>query len=413
MLVTGKGTQQKTIQDWPKTARNLTRGISPARRTAFSVLQSVAAGAYASDVLRDHAQRLNPRDAALASQIVYGCLRFQSQLDYLIQFYSKRRAPDLDSIVRIALRAGIFQLRYLDRIPAHAAVHDSVELVKQCKRAAAGLTNAVLRKVTRDPVKWPDEPTALSCPPWILDRWVNHFGSETARRIAEAALREPIAYIRVAPGRDIPAGVDAEPTGVAGCYRLKASFRADLRLHDIGSQAIVPLLDLRPGQSFLDLCAAPGNKTQQALEMPFRLAIACDISEVRIREIPPICPRVVLDATQSLTFGIRFDRIFIDAPCSGTGTLGRNPEIKWRIKESDFARLGSRQLEIASRAVDALAPGGKLLYASCSLEREENEDVVSKLLSCYSGLQLEREMWRLPGRDEGDGFYAALLEREL
>ncbi len=137
--------------------------------------------------------------------------------------------------------------------------------------------------------------------------------------------------------------------------------------------------------------------------------MACDISEKRIKDIPPICARVVLDATRPLPFREKFDRIFIDAPCSGTGTLARNPEIKWRVQERDFARFGERQAGIISQALRLLAPGGKLLYATCSLEREENENVIARTLQAETGLGCEREMWRLPGRDLGDGFYAAVL----
>lgn len=362
----------------------LIRSISRARLTAFNVLSAVSEGAYASDMLRNQSRSLDPRDAGLASQIVFGCLRFQGQLDHLIFLYSGRKAAALDLAVRLAIRMAIFQLRYLERIPAHAAVHDAVEIVKSYKRAAAGLTNAVLRKVTRDPVNWPDQATELSCPEWLLKRWQAHFGPDAARRIAEAALEEPSAYVHLAA----PAG---------------------FRLQDIGSQSIIPLLDLHPGQTYLDLCAAPGNKTLQALETPLRLAIACDVSLNRIREIPPACPRVVLDAAQPLPFSAKFDRLFIDAPCSGTGTLAPNPEIKWRLQERDLLRFRERQQGIAIEAAKFLAPGGKLLYATCSLEYEENEDVIRHLLAGHPSLELEREVWRLPGRDPGDGFYSALI----
>ena len=362
----------------------LIRSISRARWAAFEVLRAVSEGAYASDVLRIQSRSLDSRDAGLASQIVFGCLRFQGQLDYLIFLYSGKSAASLDLVVRLAIRMAIFQLRYLERIPAHAAVHDSVELVKCYKRAATGLTNAVLRKVTRDPVKWPDASIELSCPEWLLNRWKEHFGSDAARNIAAAALAEPSAYVSLAA----PAGI---------------------RLQDIGSQSIIPLLDLQPGQTYLDLCAAPGNKTMQALETPLRLAVACDISWNRIKEIPPVCPRVVLDATQPLPFSAKFDRIFVDAPCSGTGTMSPNPEIKWRLTEHDLPRFRDKQQQIALQAAKLLAPGGKLLYATCSLEQEENEDVVRHLLAHHPALELQREVWRLPGRDPGDGFYAALL----
>jgi 16S rRNA (cytosine967-C5)-methyltransferase len=215
----------------------------------------------------------------------------------------------------------------------------------------------------------------------------------------------------VPPDAPLPEGLALEATEVAGCYRLLSEAGPGLRLHDISSQSIIPLLDLQPGLRYLDLCAAPGNKTSQALETPLGLAIACDISFKRLREVPPLCPRVVLDASEPLPFSILFDRIFIDAPCSGTGTLARNPEIKWRVKDSDWPRFAARQLRLAQNAARYLAPGGKLVYATCSLEQEENEDVVRALLGSHPELRLDREAWRLPGREEGDGFYAAIIER--
>jgi 16S rRNA (cytosine967-C5)-methyltransferase len=361
--------------------------ISPGRRTAFEVLAAVERGAFASDSLREWSAALDSRNAGLASQIVFGCLRYRAQLDFLILHYSGRRAGSLDEPVRIALRMGIFQLRYLDRVPAHAAVHESVELIKQHRRAAAGFANAVLRKVGREPVAWPDEATELSLPNWLLERWKDHFGADRARAIARAGLEEPRKYL----GRAISVG------------GLPARFQ------DIGSQSIVPLLDLRPGHSYLDLCAAPGNKTLQALETPLSLAVACDISEKRIREIPRICPLVVLDAAQPLPLSRRFDRIFIDAPCSGSGTIARNPEIKWRVKPKDFVGFGERQSRILGQAALLLAPEGKLVYATCSLEPEENEDVVRRARAEHPELHLERTLWRLPGIDEGDGFFAAVF----
>jgi len=387
----------------------LTGRISKARRAAFEVLEAVARGGYASDELRYRSEFLDPRDAGLASQIVFGTLRFQSQLDHLIFLYSRRRVDDLDPPVAIALRMAIFQVRYLERIPAHAAVDESVELVKRTKRAAVGLTNAVLRKVNRDPVKWPDLATELSCPGWLLDRWERHFGDGQGRRIADAALREPEAYIRVRPGTEPPTGVELEITEVPGCYRVLSGLRHKLRLHDISSQAVMPLLDLQAGQRYLDLCAAPGNKTLQALETPLSLAVACDLSPKRIREISAGCPKVVLDASRPLPFIQLFDRIFVDAPCSGTGTIGRNPEIKWRVQERDFARFRQLQIRIVMEGLQVLARGGKLLYATCSLEREENEDVIAAVREREPGLRCEREMWRIPGRDPGDGFYGAVL----
>ncbi len=383
--------------------------ISPARLVAFDVLLAVEEGSYASDDLRLRSVTLSSRDAGLASQIVFGCLRFQVQLDYLIAQYSGRKPADLDPEVRIALRGAIFQIRYLERVPAHSAVDNSVEFVKKRKRAATALANAVLRKVNRDAVTWPDRATALSCPEWLLRRWQYSFGEETALAIAQAALVEPRHYVRIPAGSELPPSLELAPTAVPGCYRLLAGTAGTLRFHDIGSQTIVPHLDLRPAHSFLDLCAAPGNKLAQALETPLNRVVGSDVSPERIRMIKAACDLVVLDGTEPLPFSVKFDRILLDAPCTGTGTLAGNPEIKWRIRPADFSRFHEKQSAILTNALELLAPGGKLVYATCSLEHEENQDVVKEVLLKFPALHCEKEVYRTPGRDEGDGFYTAVI----
>jgi 16S rRNA (cytosine967-C5)-methyltransferase len=320
---------------------------------------------------------IDTRDAGLASQIVFGVLRYRGQLDYLIAHYAGRERR-LDSEVRIALRMGIYQLRYMDRIPAHAAVTESVEMVKRARKAsAAGFVNAVLRKVNREPVVWPSREIEFSCPEWLLVRWERQYGTEAAAAIARAALEEPEKYTRGG------------------------------RMQDVGSQSIVPLLELEPGQSFLDLCAAPGNKTAQALESGVR-AVACDLHWHRAVGMKGIGAGVlVADGTRPLPFARKFDRILVDAPCSGTGTLGRNPEIKWKLRPEDLADLQRRQTALLRNALDVLAPGGVLVYSTCSLEEEENEAV----LRMAEARPISRHM-RLPGRDPGDGFLASVIKSE-
>ena len=354
---------------------------APARIAAFDILRRVEAGGYASDLLLERTAALDSRDAGLASEIVFGALRYRAQLDYLIELYSSRRK--LDAEVRIALRMGLYQLRYLERIPAHAVVTDAVELVKRAhKRSAAGFVNAVLRQVDREPVEWPSREVELSCPEWLLARWEAHYGAEAAVGIARAALQEPEKFVRAGPGGS--------------------------RMQDIGSQSIVPLLRLEPGQRYLDLCAAPGNKTAQALEAGVR-AVACDLHFHRLVQLKGMgADLVVLDGTRPLPFGRRFDRILVDAPCSGSGTLGRNPEIKWRLRPADLEDLPRRQAALLANARAALAPGGLLVYSTCSLETEENQAVVA---SVPPELVLDI-MLRIPGRDPGDGFYAAVIRSE-
>lgn len=386
--------------------------ISPTRRIAFEILRLVEGGGYASDLLRSRTAGLDSRDAGLVSELVFGVLRFQAQLDYLIEHVSGREVGKLDREVRLVLRMGIYQLRYLDRIPAHAVVSEAVELTRRAhKRSAAGFVNSVLRKVDREPVAWPSRAVELSAPEWLLENWTRQFGAEGAATIARAFLKPPERYVRVPEGRrEEAAALGLEPTDVPGCFRAARAPVTGFRLQDIGSQAVVGLLELEPGLSFLDLCAAPGNKTAQALETPVR-AVAADIHFHKLAEMRELdAALVALDATRPLPFRRPFDRILLDAPCSGTGTLGRNPEIKWRLQPADLERHHRRQVEMLSRALPLLAPGGRLVYSTCSLEYEENEQVVEAVLeTAPETIQLEYMMRRIPGVDAGDGFFAAVL----
>jgi 16S rRNA (cytosine967-C5)-methyltransferase len=253
-----------------------------------------------------------------------------------------------------------------------------VELIKRArKRSAAGFVNAMLRKVDRTPVAWPDRATEWSHPAWMLERWERQYGVQTAAAIARANLQEPEKYVNIATGR----------------------------IQDIGSQSIVPLLRLVPGQRFLDLCAAPGNKTAQALTYGVR-TVACDIHLRRLEGLKDLgVDLAILDGTCPLPFRRQFDRILLDAPCSGTGTLARNPEIKWRLQPTDLLELKARQIALLSEARKALAPGGLLVYSTCSLEREENDDVVATLPAS----QVVETMRRIPGLQPGDGFFAVVI----
>lgn len=394
----------------PASYHGLLPQLSPSRRAAFDILRLVEDGAHSTTLLHQHTGTLEARDAGLARELVLGALRRRPQLDFLAGHFSGRDPARFDLEVRLALHLGLYQLRYLERIPPHAAVGESVELVRRSyKRSAAGFVNAVLRKATREPVRWPGRAVELCLPQWLLAGWEKRHGAEAAERAARSALEAPETFLRVPAGVPPPAG--AVPTEVEGCFRWPGGPAPEgFRVQDIGSQSIVPLLALGSGQRFLDLCAAPGGKTLQALEAPLR-AIASDRTLARAREVAVHgIPTLVLDGTRPLPFPEAvFDRILIDAPCSGTGTLGRNPEIKWRIQPHDLENLHERQVKLLRNALRCLKPAGRAVYSTCSLERTENEDVVDEALRGVSGWRCESIRLRLPGREAGDGFFAAVI----
>ncbi len=203
-------------------------------------------------------------------------------------------------------------------------------------------------------------------------------------------------------------GLTLEATDIPGCYLAPLGQTGGFRIQDIGSQSVVPHLRLGPGMRFLDLCAAPGNKTAQALEAGV-WALACDRHHHRLAGLRRLgIPLVVLDGTAPLPFDVRFERILVDSPCSGTGTLARNPEIKWRLRPADLDDLQRRQKAFLAQARAVLAPGGMLVYSTCSLETEENQQVVA---SVPPDLVVETAQ-RIPGRDPGDGFFVAVIKSD-
>jgi 16S rRNA (cytosine967-C5)-methyltransferase len=372
----------------------------------LEALLEVDRGAQADAVLRRAGRTLDARDTALATELTFGVLRRRRQLDWLIERAATRPLSAIQPVMVLQiLRLGVYQMRFLTRIPAHAAVHETVELTKRMKRhGAAGFVNAVMRKIPQRPKPWADASLEFSLPGWLAERWASRFDAATLEKIGEAMLREPRIWLRVPSGAAVPESF--RPGDVPGAYYAKDGETHGFRRMDAGAQSLIPLLELQRGHRFLDVCAAPGNKTAQALEAGV-LAVACDASGKRLRELlVEECPRVQLDATRPLPFGAVFDRILVDAPCSGTGTLGRNPEIRWRIQPEDLPAYAERQRAILRNALACLKPGGRLVYATCSLEPEENERVVEAV----AAERVRQTSYRLPGVDPGDGFFAAVLE---
>ncbi len=397
--------------------------MSPARRIAFDVLQRAETeAAFAADLL--HARlgaRVRREDAALATELTLGVLRWQRLLDAVVARHLEEPVENLDAEVRIAVRLGAYQLRFLDRVPAHAAVNESVELAKRAgKRSAARLVNAVLRRVALEARQQADSllPAGVagierlavlhSHPTWMVKRWLAAFGRERtvalleannapaslACAVHDANLTEKIveelhrAGLAVAPGRWLRRALIVW----GGSPANTVAFRSGrISIQDEASQMVPLLLDVEPGDSVLDLCAAPGGKTVALARAAGDGAgvVAADLYEHRLRGMRQQLRRigvagvqlVAVDATAPLPWLRRFRRILVDAPCSGTGTLARNPEIRWRLRPEDLDELSTRQVTLLRNALEALEPGGRLVYSTCSLEPEENEQVVQAALA--------------------------------
>lgn len=446
--------------------RSSTSSVSRARIAAFDILRRVEAeGAYSSILIAALAQSsLSREDRALAHELALGVLRRRLTLDYFIKRYSRRLIEKLDLDVLIALRLGLYQIRYLTRIPQSAAVNESVNLVKHARiRSAAGMVNAVLRNAVRhrddkagESIADPIERSSIevSHPRWMLERWIDAFGWQDALALAEANNQAPRIAFRVntlvdtkdealaalenegvatAVSKIIPGAFTVE-SGLASTVILAAE-RGLIYLQDEASQLVSLLVAPRKGEKILDLCAAPGSKSSHlaALTSNESRIIACDIHYHRLVALSEICRKlgvhsveaVALDATRELPFDsrLKFDRALIDAPCAGTGTLRRNPEIKWRLAPEDIARLSDVQFRLLERASSVIAPGGRLVYSTCSIEREENEDVINGFLSSGAAFRLLRPeahsdlvtdegfVRTFPHRYNTDGFFAAVLEK--
>ena len=459
--------------------------ISPARSAAFEILLRVdREHSYASELLHSAPlARLSSRDHGLATELVMGVLRWQSLLDQRLAAASSQKVERLDNAVLIALRLGIYQLQFLSRVPARAAIFESVELVKAArKRSAASFVNAVLRKIAKA-----DEEDGLAQikssaganllaqnaahPLWLVTRWIQQYGIEIARRICIHDQKVPDTAIHIhddhvhshdvadfnveselAESELAAAGVEFAPGSLLSTARriitgdiakTQAYREGRISIQDEASQLVALLVGR--GENVLDCCAAPGSKTALlARRNPRARVVATELHPHRARLLQNLHRgknvHVVAADARHLPFPstCTFDRILADLPCSGTGTLARNPEIKWRLKAEDLRDLQVRQLAILKSAMNQLAFGGRLVYSTCSLEREENEAVVEAALggaTNFKVIGLQEELLRMnqsgelcwkdipsllagpylrtiPGVHPCDGFFAAMIERE-
>jgi 16S rRNA (cytosine967-C5)-methyltransferase len=467
--------------------------VSPSRAAAFDILLQVErADGYASELLHsDKYKKLSAADHGLATEIVMGVLRWRSALDTELARFSSQKLEKLDREVLTSLRMAAFQLMLLDRVPAHAAVHESVELVKRArKRSAVPFVNALLRKVSDHTDRLEDVRKAVAesgvtsseavepglavtvrakvdseqdlqwfasryaHPRWMVARWLETYGWEKLRKLLHFNQQVPVTAVRL-PSPPDEAALKKSGVVLLNGSLLKHAVRVDsgdlthtepfragrIAIQDEASQLVALLVG--KGASILDCCAAPGGKTRLISDRnPDAVIVATDLHPHRARLLRQLvhAKNVEVIAADALQLPVSqlFDRVLVDAPCSGSGTISRNPEIKWRLKPDDLLELQAKQLAILESAMKYVRPGGRLIYSTCSLEREENQDVIEKaiannssfrLLQCRTeleGLQRGGELqWEdldslldgpflktVPGVHPCDGFFAAILEKQ-
>jgi 16S rRNA (cytosine967-C5)-methyltransferase len=394
-----------------------------------------------------------------------GVLRWRSRLDRHIAAAAARPLQKLDIEVLTALRLAAYQLMFLDRVPASAAVNESVDLVKRSrKRSAIPFANAVLRKLSStryngDRITGGESISQLSDsfahPAWLVERWTRQYGTSITRKICEYDQSIPETSVRLidssAEGELQREGIQLNPGKfLTSARRVQsgnligtAAFREGrVNIQDEASQLVALLVGR--GSTILDCCAAPGGKTRVLAERnPDATVVAMDLHPHRARLLRKLVPsnnvHVIAGDVLQLPTNLRFDRVLVDAPCSGTGTMARNPEIKWRLTSEDIADLQARQLAILQSAMRRVRPGGRLVYSTCSLEHEENSDVVEMalhddksfhLVNCREELERLRSedelalnendidslitgpyLATIPGVQPCDGFFAAVFEK--
>lgn len=422
--------------------------IAPARLAAYEVLRAVNRGRadLPAALARVRVSLDDERDRALAGEIATGTLRWQRACDAVIDAFARRPAAKLDPEVLDILRMTAFQLIHLDRVPASAAVNDAVDLVRKAgKRSASGLVNAVLRRISRERGHLPLPPrpvlekvpatflraeavaylsTTLSHPQWLVERWLDRYGFEAAEAWAQfnnspARLTVRANTLRISreelADQLSAAGVETEPARFAPHALYVQSGNPLLTplagsglfaIQDESSQLVAQLTGVKPGERVLDGCASPGGKTtaMAAALGNDGLIVATDVRGRRVdllrrtvRSAGAECVRVVqADVAGELPFATRFDCVLLDAPCSGLGTLRRDPDVRWRRTPDDFERLAAVQGAMLRRAAAVIVPGGRLVYATCSSEPEENEAVIGHFLHDHDDFASE------PGRIPAD-----------
>lgn len=418
--------------------------ISPARVAAFQILTKIETEkAFSSALLPIYESNLEAKDRALCHELTLGVLRKQIYLDRLIEKLTEGKK--LDSAIKIILRIGFYQLKFLDRIPPHAAINDSVNLTQKAKKTSAkGFVNAVLRRFTREKIEleFTDEIERISVetshPRWLIEKWAKELGIDETARLAVANNETPKMSFRYTAKTTDATKKSLERENIENerGYLRELAENGKIYFQDEGSQIVGNAVGLKENESFLDICAAPGSKTTQISSgfqvVVSRLFVAGDFYWPRVKILQENCRRqgvgfvniLQYDAEDSLPFADEsFDVVLLDAPCSGTGTIRHNPEIRYFLHEKDFTELSAKQLKILRNASKVIKHGGRIIYSTCSLEIEENETVCERFLAENPGfrrinpnvsefLLTEKGFARtFPHRDKMDGFFIAMFEK--
>ncbi|MEO6588899.1 MAG: 16S rRNA (cytosine(967)-C(5))-methyltransferase RsmB [Pyrinomonadaceae bacterium] len=428
--------------------------ISPSRIAAFEILRRIETeNAFSSILLPQYEEKLSLKDRALCHQITLGVLRNKLYLDRVIEVLTKGKKTD--SAIRTILEIGLFQLDFLDKVPDYSIINECVNLVQFAKKTSAkGFVNAVLRRAQREKISldFKDETekisVATSHPRWLLEKWITQFGVEKTFLLAKADNDIPQVCFRPTKkfsGENIQLLENYKKSEfVENCFvaekfdeqLINLAENGEIYFQDEASQMLGSSIKLDSKQYFFDVCAAPGSKTSQIsakCEVPSAKLFAGDLYFSRLRFLRENCIKqnidfvnfVNYDAEKSLPFADQsFDVVLIDAPCSGTGTIRHNPEIRYFLAEKDFGKLSAKQLNIIKNASKLVKRGGKLIYSTCSLEPEENEQVIEDFLK--AAFDFEKIVPDVPARfltesgfartfpslDNMDGFFISALRRK-
>jgi 16S rRNA (cytosine967-C5)-methyltransferase len=431
------------------TVLKIVSGQKP-REIAAQILHRRHEGAFIEDLLETTLARaaLSSADRRLCQELVYGIVRWQSTLDWLIDRKTGNR-PQRPQL-RDLLRLGLYQIFWLDRIPNHAAVHETVQLAKHFRlNTQAGFVNAVLRGYLRefdatrtllDELKMTQPALGYSHPDWLVARWQKRWGSKLAAELMDWNNHPPKTFARVntlkadagkllTQWRDENVEYDFvrrdwfeenlvfELKSHPPLATLPSFTQGQFYIQDPGALLGVRVLDPQPGETVLDLCAAPGGKLTHMAQLMRNegMLVAHDVSRDRLKLLEENCARLGVTGVQSVLSldpqsSPRFDRILLDAPCSNTGVMRRRVDLRWRIRPEEIMRLRAMQLKLLNQAASLLKPGGTLVYSTCSLEPEENDEVVKEFLSGYPALKLDSSRELLPFTNTVDGAYVALLK---